>query len=439
MRVVIFFTVIAISFLPACSINKLKHELERADSTYAYVKVAPIEDATGEGKVLLVIYQQTESGLKLINYRTPGTGQDSFFLVPQGDYTVVAFEDLNQDFIYQQGEPAASSDNPPLVTDIAERDVEPDYGSMPSQALQLSASHELPMTIDLSTQALSRQLDKSRSRSYLKIVDWDYPAFSAENVAKGLWQPLSFLEETGFGLYLLEELDPNKQPLLLVHGINGSPLNFKALIENLDDHYQVLLFQYPSGFPLDHTAYTLQLAVDDFLERYPDQHLQVLAHSMGGLVSRGMLVLNDAETSARISTYITLATPWSGHDAARLGVEWSPAVAPVWKSMVPNSKYLQLIFSKPLPENINHYLFFTYAGSRNGPSQGNDEVVTVQSQLNYQAQREAAAIYGIDDNHNGVLDNPCTIATIQTLLARETGKPLPALPSCLPTPPAPAQ
>ena len=435
MRISVAIVIIVVSLLSACSVNKLKHELKRADSSYGYIRIDPIEGDTGKSKILLVIYQQTEAGLKLINYRTPSADEDAFFLVPTADYTVVAFEDLNQDFIYQQGEPAASSDKPPLFTDTAGRDEEPDYDSWPSQALVLSTNHKLPMAIDLSTQTLSHQLDKSRSSSYLKVVDWDYPAFSPENVQKGLWQPLSFLEETGYGLYLLEQLDPDKQPLLLVHGINGSPLNFKALAENLDDRYQLLLYQYPSGFSLDHTTYILHRAVDDFLERYPYPQLQVLAHSMGGLVSRGMLILNDAETNARISTYITLATPWSGHDAARLGVEWSPAVAPVWKSMVPNSKYLQLIFSKPLAQNIKHYLFFSFSDSRGGASKGNDGVVTVQSQLKTRAQREAAAIYGINDNHNGILDNPCTIATVQILLASEAGQQLPALPSCSPASP----
>jgi pimeloyl-ACP methyl ester carboxylesterase len=417
MRITLAIAVIVVSLLSACSVNKLRHELKRADNTYAYIRVDPIEGTTGGSKILLVIFQQTETGLKMINYRTPAAGEDVFFLVPVADYTVVAFEDLNQDYIYQQGEPAASSDNPPLFNEMTTRDVEPDYDSWPSQALYLSASHKLSMTIDLSTQALSQKLDKSR-KSYLKIVSWDDPAFSRENVAKGLWQPLSFLEETGFGLYLLEELDPDKQPLLLVHGINGSPLNFKTLADNLDDRYQLLLYQYPSDFSLNHTTYILHRAVDDFLERYPYPQLQVLAHSMGGLVDRGMISLNDAKTNARINTYITLATPWSGHDAARLGIEWSPAVAPVWKSMVPNSKYLQQIFSKPLAENIDHHLFFSFSGRRDGASQGNDGVVTVQSQLKTRAQREATAVYGINDNHNGILEKSQHARSSLSLLAR---------------------
>ena len=433
MRIAIVVTTAAMLFLSACSVNKLKNELARAESSYAYVKIAPITGQTQNESIVLVLFQRTEAGLKRINYRTPAAGDDSYFLVPQADYTVMAFEDLNNDLIYQEGEPAASSDNPPLYTDIVASKAERDYQSIPSQALELDAEHRLPTPIDLSTQTLSQTVSDSKSR-YLQVVDWEFPAFQAENVKKGLWEPLSFLEEFGYGLYLLEELDPEKQPLLLVHGINSSPLNFRGLAAQLDDRYQLMLFQYPSGFPLDYTAYILHRAVDDFLQRHPSTQLHVLAHSMGGLVGRGMLVLNDANTNARINTYITLSTPWSGHEAARMGIEWSPAVAPVWKSMVPGSIYLQQMFAEPLAPNISHYLFFTFSDSRNGKSKGDDGVVTVQSQLNYQAQQGAASVFGIDDSHAGILENPCAVGTIQVLLARKIGEPLPVLPSCLPDP-----
>jgi pimeloyl-ACP methyl ester carboxylesterase len=391
-------------------------------------------DVTRSGSQLIVaLYQASETGKKLIDYRSPAPGADSFFLVSQDDYRLYAFEDLNNDYIYQPGEPAASDKDPALIAGAARRQEELDYLNLPGIDLQLSSGYQLPLAVDLSAHTLEQQLGNAEKR-YLKITSWDNPAFSQENVEKGLWQPLVFLEEIGFGLYLLEELDPNKQPLLLVHGINGSPTNFRELAQQLDDRYQILLFHYPSGVQLEHTAFVLHRAVSDFLKRFPDYTLKVLAHSMGGLVSRGMLITNSQETNARIDTYITLATPWSGHDSARMGVEWSPAIAPVWKSMVPNSRYLGAIFSKSLADNINHHLFFSYAHDRYGPSKGDDGVVTVKSQLNEQAQHEAHAIYGINDNHNGILTNPCSVASVQQLLVDARGAEEP-LPSCIPTSP----
>jgi len=231
-----------------------------------------------------------------------------------------------------------------------------------------------------------------------------------------MWEPLSFEEQTGYGLYLLEPLNLSKQPILFVHGINGSPIQFRTLIENLGDEYQPLLYQYPSGFPLDHSAYILRVGIGEFLNRYSISRLPIVAHSMGGLVARGTITSFDKGTAATLSPFISLSTPWLGHEAARLGVEWSPTVAPVWRSMVPNSKYQQRIFSKPLPEKTNHHLFFSFAQKSGGPSKGNDGVVTVKSQLGYQAQTEASSIYGIDDTHNGILTNACVISWISAVL-----------------------
>ncbi|MBT4520691.1 MAG: alpha/beta fold hydrolase [Halieaceae bacterium] len=405
-----------IIFLQACAIYDLKGDVDRADSSYGLLRVAPI-DRTPGSDILLLVYRQTGPGPQLINHRMPLAGQESLFLVPIAEYRIVAFEDVNHDFIYQPGEPAASSDEPPLYTGVPRGKEALQYESVESLKLHLSADYQLPWSVDLSAQMPQEQISRAK-QNYLQLTTWDNPAFSEDNVRKGLWQPLTFYEQTGYGLYLLEELDPAKQPLLLVHGINGSPLNFRALAAELSEDYQLLLFQYPSGFSLEYSAYVLHRAVSDFLGHRTNKELHILAHSMGGLLSRGMLLLNNAETNARISTYITLATPWSGHDAARLGVEWAPVIAPVWRSMAPDSSYLQRIFAEPLAESIEHYLFFSSAHSRNGPSKGDDGVVTVRSQLSYHAQKQASAVYGIEDNHSGIINNPCTIATVQMLLER---------------------
>ena len=397
-----------------CSLGKLNREIQRADQTYSYLKVAPISPSITGGRVLVVLYRESDEGLELINYRVPTDGEASFFLVPIDQYTVLAFEDLNQDFIYQPGEPAARTDRAQLFTEPIDPRAELDYDAIVGEEMTLSASYQLEVGIDLSPLSLPELLERSR-RNYLKLTDWDNPDFSRDSIKRGLWEPLTFHEQTGYGLYLLEELDPAKQPLLLVHGISASPTDFKELAGVLDG-YQLLLFHYPSGFPLDHTAYILHVAITDFLQRTGQEKMHVLAHSMGGLVSRGMLLANDAQTNARFDTFITLATPWSGHDAARSGVQWSPAIAPVWKSMVPESNFLQLIFSKPLPDSVQHHLFFTYARSRGGPAKGDDGVVGVSSQLRYQAQREAGSLFGIDDDHTGILSNPCVRDTIAVIL-----------------------
>lgn len=405
--------------LQGCAVNKLKKELERADSSYAYLRVLPIDSPRADANILVVVYQINNGAPELINYRTIGAGDDAWFLLPIEDYNVAAFEDLNGDFTYQAGEPAALALSAELYTGESEARTELDYEKIEGISLLLSSDTTLAIPLDLSNQLLEANLDDINNR-YLKVVDWDYSAFSEESVSMGLWQPLSFHEQIGFGLYLLEPLDPDKIPVLLVHGINGSPLNFKDLASQLDPRFQPMLFQYPSGFPLDNTSYILHIGLTDLLERYPYPQIHVLAHSMGGLVARGMINLNKPSINARIGSFTTLSTPWAGHEAARLGVEWSPAVAPVWRSMVPNSEYLKWMQNSPLPVDLPHHLLFTYSQSADGASKGNDGVVTVKSQLSYPAQREASVVYGIDDSHNGILINSCVRNIVDRVLAGET-------------------
>ena len=49
-----------------------------------------------------------------------------------------------------------------------------------------------------------------------------------------------------------------------------------------------------------------------------------VAHSTGGLVSRG---------------YLLISTPWGGHKGAETGVKRAPVVVRVWRDMVPGSEY----------------------------------------------------------------------------------------------------
>ena len=67
--------------------------------------------------------------------------------------------------------------------------------------------------------------------------------------------PGRFSEETG--LYFLQPYDPDKIPLVFVHGLVSSPDAFKNMINDLAPHpwfrenYQVWLFNYPTGNAVD--------------------------------------------------------------------------------------------------------------------------------------------------------------------------------------------
>jgi len=109
--------------------------------------------------------------------------------------------------------------------------------------------------------------------------------------------PDRFSEETG--LYFGQTYDPDRIPVVFIHGINSSPAAFKHMINALAGQewfrkrYQVWFFNYPTGNPwiLSATKFRSEMnAAAEFARKHGDRgHLRktvIVAHSMGGLITR---------------------------------------------------------------------------------------------------------------------------------------------------------
>ena len=95
----------------------------------------------------------------------------------------------------------------------------------------------------------------------------------------------------------LEPYDPKKIPVLMVHGLMSSPYTWMPLINGLRANeefrrrYQVWHYSYPSGYPYPLSAAILREKMDEIRKRYPDhKQLVVIGHSMGGVISRTLLL-----------------------------------------------------------------------------------------------------------------------------------------------------
>jgi len=244
--------------------------------------------------------------------------------------------------------------------------------------------------------------------------------FSEEVAESGLWRPFDFLVNGYAGVYFLEPYDPNRVPVLFVHGINGTPASFKYLIEQLDHRrFQAWIYYYPSGLNLATIAEQLNQTVTKLQVRYRVPRFGVVAHSMGGLVSRGFIQRHQrSRNAADIPIYVTISTPWGGHKAAESGVKTAPVVVEVWRDMVPGSAYQQSLFAKPLPPEMQHHMLFTYQRKSSSFGESDDQGVSVASQLAAQAQSGAVRVYGFDDTHVGILSNPEVSRLLNELLEK---------------------
>lgn len=131
------------------------------------------------------------------------------------------------------------------------------------------------------------------SRTRLKSVA------AAQTLASEDW-----LDEAGF--YMTETFDPQKIPLITVHGLLSSPITWINLQNDLIGdaelrrHYQIWHFVYPPGLPIAVSARLFRDKLQD-LYQFFDPHGQlpalraavIIAHSMGGLLTR--TVVSDSE------------------------------------------------------------------------------------------------------------------------------------------------
>lgn len=101
------------------------------------------------------------------------------------------------------------------------------------------------------------------------------------------------------GLYMLEPYDPNKIPVVMIHGFWSSPITWLQMFNDLrasndiHDKYQFWFLMYPTGQPFWVSAAQVR---DDLARAKQDldpqnkskalQQMVLVGHSMGGLVSK---------------------------------------------------------------------------------------------------------------------------------------------------------
>ena len=111
---------------------------------------------------------------------------------------------------------------------------------------------------------------------------------------------LNLLRPGGFAgrprVVFLQPFDPDKRPLVLVHGLMSTPRMWEPLVKDLladplvRAKFQIWFFYYPTGQPVPLSALQLREALDDAVARYRPRHPMILVgHSMGGILSRAQV------------------------------------------------------------------------------------------------------------------------------------------------------
>ena len=401
--------------LCSCSLVRLRQSVKQhnASGVIAVKITNPSSTATNYA---LALSKSRAGSNEMIGFQVVGPDGVALFLLQlKHTYSVAAFTDVNGNGTYDGGEPAQ------MVRNVRPTPFAEATNRAPILTLTLSTQNDLPRGQKIVLPRENPKLGEALPVSIGKIANLDDPKFSVEVGEMSMWQPYKFIEQEGFGIYFLEPYSPNKIPVLFVYGIGGSVQDWRTILQKMDrKKYQLWFYQYPSGFHLDKSANALANSLILLKQRYGFERMDIVAHSMGGLVSRGAIqrAANLARTNF-VMHFISISTPWGGHELAQRGVKYLNYPVPSWQDMVPGSAYQQEILSKPLPAGTRYDLIFSYKSSSGfGLPNENDGVVSLQSQLVPQVQQEAASVFGLHEEHKAILDSPLTLRHIEELLAR---------------------
>jgi len=99
------------------------------------------------------------------------------------------------------------------------------------------------------------------------------------------------------GLYFLQPYDPDRIPLIFVHGLFSTPFTWVQTINGLQadpeirKHYQFWVYAYPTGDPIMYSALRLRQDLAKVDQAYPNHKPYVMVgHSMGGMLTHDQVI-----------------------------------------------------------------------------------------------------------------------------------------------------
>lgn len=389
-----------------CTLIKLKDNVDQSlESTVIVGRVDA--DVPDNGPIIVAACPMNERK-RIVHYTVLHESGEYELMVDQGDYYVFAYRDKNTNLIYEAGEPAGQFGDPhavraPAVGVVFDIDITiPENGEKIDIPPRTTLSSVHPLNL--------------RSRQAGAIAELDDERFSEENGAKGFWTPMTFFREYGGNIYFLEEYDPEKTPILFIHGAGGTPGGWRYFVDHIDRaRFQPWFFYYPTGARLDSMAHLLLWKLSNLQTKYQFNKIYITAHSMGGLIARSFIV-NYSVQFPYVELFISLATPWGGDSMAEYGVQQSPAVIPSWIDMQPESDFIKSLYRAEMPETVRFYMFYGHKGNRNPLRSNNDGTITLSSLLDYRAQSEAKMNYAFDEDHASIIKSPDVLAQYNAII-----------------------
>ena len=316
--------------------------------------------------------------------------------LPPGEYQFLVYSDLNSNGRYEAfevvGERLVGIPDEATQTVIGDLDI------------PLSEPLKKQYTVSFDAAAASGEIP-SLFYPVGTIRDITDPLFDRDVATLGLYHPAAFLEKARTMFYALEEDVSYKIPVIFVHGIGGTPAEFKHIVEKMDrTRFRPWFFYYPSGSDLDQMALFFQNIFLSGNVIPVDEHLPIwiVAHSMGGLVVKEALTIQKKPKNRIV--FVSMASPFGGHLAAAKGQKMAPLVLPAWRDLDPDGEFIKKLYRRPAHPLVEHRLLYAYKNPNTARlGENSDGVVSLSSQLRAEAQKEAFTQIGFNSSHTEIL------------------------------------
>lgn len=407
---------LCLPLLSSCSIIGLRKQVETMESRGG-ITVQVVPRPKGDAPTYALAWRMENGARKdSAGFQTVrADGLASFNLNMDSVYRVGAFTDENGNRAYDAGEPLGLEMAAKPIS-LSDPTVKPKVWK-----LTLTRDHGLAAGTVIQLPKENKELGGKTNLALGDVASLDEKRFAPDAGGSGLWRPLDFLSGNTLGIYFTEPYDPKRIPVVFVYGIGGSPQDWRYFIEHFDrSKHQLWFLHYPSGMRLDRVSGMFASGLRLLKQRHGFSKCYVVAHSMGGLVSRTAICTAVADEGVNfIPKFVSVSTPWGGHKAAESGIRHLKKPVPSWLDVRPGSDFLLKLYATPLPKGTTHDLI--YGSIEGGPfwmKEKNDGVVTVESETDLRIKKSTTSFKHLFHEHVEILNQPETVTRVEALLGK---------------------
>ncbi len=211
--------------------------------------------------------------------------------------------------------------------------------------------------------ALKRRNQRSHQSLPVTAAEW------AVSVAGAITRPLGIMGER-----LRSTPGQKGRPLILLHGYAMNRASFRTMAQRLSKQGvgPIYGFEYWSMSKVSHSARKLDAYIESICQRHGCEQVDLIGHSMGGVVARYYLTLGPGKERGRVANLLTLGTPHGGSVFAGFGVGQPK------KQLNPRAAFLERLGAARIPEGTRAVAIWSKA----------DALVGTHAQARWQGAEE---------------------------------------------------